>query len=99
MLGAVVSWMVKVNVSVEEFRQSSFAVKVTVAIPVSPQSSLRLLKSLLQVTSLQGSLAVAPPCVFNQCVSSTVLPLPSHSTVEGLPPEMMGPTLSVTVMV
>ena len=41
--------------------QSSVAVKVTMAEPVAPQSSLKVSKSLLHVTLLQASDAIAPP--------------------------------------
>ncbi len=34
-----------------------------------------------QVTSLQTSLTVAPPLLFNQVLKSSALPAPSHSTI------------------
>ena len=55
--GAVVSSMVNVAVVLVALPQSSVAVKVTVAAPVAPQSSLKAAKSLLQVTPLQASVA------------------------------------------
>ena len=58
------------------------AVKVTVAAPVAPQSSLNAVKSLLQVTLLQSSLALAPPLLASQSFNSVLLPAPSHSTVK-----------------
>ena len=61
--------------------QSSVAVKVTVALPVAPQSSLSPSKSLDQVTPLQMSLAAAPPWLASQALRASVLPAPSHSTV------------------
>ena len=72
-----------VNVAVVEVAllQSSVAVNVTVALPVAPQSSLNAVKSLLQVTLLQTSLAAAPPLESNHAVKAAVLPAPSHSTV------------------
>ena len=63
--------------------QSSVAVKVTVAVPVAPQSSLKASKSLLQVTSLHASDAMAPPLlaasVKVSCVARAV-----HSTVASM---------------
>ena len=50
MVGAVVSSIVNVAVVLLLLPQSSVAVKVTVAMPVAPQSSLNASKSLLQVT-------------------------------------------------
>ena len=73
--------MVKVAEVEVLLSQSSVAVKVTVAAPVSEHRSLSEAKSLLQVTPLQMSDAPAPPLEFNQPLSSAVLPAPSHSTV------------------
>ena len=81
MLGDVVSSIVNVDVVVDSLPQSSVAVNVTVALPVDPQSSESAVKSLLQVTPEQTSLAEAPPFEFNQACKSTSLPSPSHSTV------------------
>ena len=65
--GAVVSSIVNVAVVLLLLPQSSVAVKVTVAIPVAPQSSLKEAKSLLQVTSLQASESPrAPSCCLPQ---------------------------------
>ena len=61
--------------------QASVAVKVTVAAPVAPQSSLNASKSLLQVTPLQASEALAPPLLASHASRSAALPAPSHSTV------------------
>ena len=79
--GAVVSSMVKVADTLLLLPQSSVAVKVTVAEPVAPQSSLNATKLLLQVTPLQISEAVAPPLLFNHAFRASALPAPSHSTV------------------
>ena len=61
MSGLVVSSIVNVAAVLLALPQSSVAVNVTVAEPVAPQSSLKPSKSLLQVTSLHTSDAVAPP--------------------------------------
>ena len=61
MVGGVVSAMVNLAMVSALLPHSSVAVKVTVAAPVSPQSSDSAVKSLLQVTSPQISLAAAPP--------------------------------------
>ena len=66
MVGAVVSSMVNVADVCDSLPHSSVAVKVTVRLPVSPQSSLSASKSLLQVKSPQASSAVAPPWLSNQ---------------------------------
>ena len=62
--------------------QASVAVKVTVALPVSPQSSLRPVKSLLHSTAPQISVAIAPPLLPSQFSILIVLPTPSHSTTK-----------------
>ena len=80
--GAVVSTIVKVAVVVTVFKSSSVAVNITVALPVAPHSSLKPVKSLLQVTSLQLLNIVAPPLSFNQSIKSSIFPRPSHSTVK-----------------
>ena len=79
--GAVVSSMVNVAVVDVLSPQSSVAVKVTVAVPVAPQRSLRDVKSLDHVTPLHWSEAEAPPLELNHALSSVGLPAPSHSTV------------------
>ena len=62
---------------------SSVAVKVTVAEPVMPQSSLKAIKLLVQVTPAQLSEAApVTPIEANQSLISVVFPLPSHSTVK-----------------
>ena len=81
MLGSSVSSIVNVAVVDVALLQSSVAVNVTVALPVAPQSSLKAVKSLLQVTPLHTSLADAPPLASNHAVKAAVLPDPSHSTV------------------
>ena len=68
--GAVVSSIIKIAVVEVAFPQSSVAVKVTVADPVAPQSSLNTSKSLLQVTFEQLSEADAPPLESNQAFKS-----------------------------
>ena len=82
--GAVVSSIVNVAVVLLLLPQSSVAVKVTVAIPVAPQSSLKEAKSLLQVTSLHASEALAPPLLASHASRSAALPTPSHSTVASI---------------
>src|SRR5688572_20922110 len=80
-VGGVVSSIVKVAVVVLALPQSSEIVRATVALPVSPQSSLKDVKLLLQVTPLHTSLAAAPPFAASHALSAAVLPAPSHSTV------------------
>ena len=80
--GFVVSSIVNVAVVVLALPQSSVAVKITVAVPVAPQSSLKATKSLLQVTVLQLSVADAPPWLLSHAFNASMLPMPSHSTVE-----------------
>ena len=84
MAGAVVSSIVNVAVVLLLLPQSSVAVKVTVAMPVAPQSSLKASKSLLQVTSLHASDAMAPPLLASHPSRSAALPAPSHSTVASM---------------
>ena len=94
--GAVVSSMVNVAVHVLSLPQSSSAVKVTVAAPVSAQRSLRVVKSWVIVTSLsQLSVAVA---LARKDARSASFPAPSHSTVMSAQ-ESTGARLSTTVMV
>ena len=78
--GETVSSIVNAATEVIEFPQSSVAVKITVAPPVAPQSSLKALKSLLHVTFPQASEAEAPPFEASHELSSAALPAPSHST-------------------
>ena len=80
-VGAVVSSIVNVAVVVAVLPHASVAVKITVALPVAPQSSLNAVKLLLQVTPLHASVAVAPPLLASHAFSAAVLPAPSHSTV------------------
>src|SRR5690606_589920 len=84
--GATVSTIVKVAVVLTVLPHASVATNVTVALPVAPHSSLKPVKSLLQVTAapLHKSLAIAPPLLSNQPIKSSILPLPSHSTVTSL---------------
>ena len=81
MEGLVVSSIVNVAVELLKFPQSSVAVNVTMAEPVAPQSSLKPAKSLLQVTALHTSEAVAPPLLASQSFNASMFPMPSHSTV------------------
>ena len=100
MAGAVVSSIVNVAVVLLLLPQSSVAVKVTVAMPVAPQSSLKAAKSLLQVTSLQASDAIAPPLLASHASRSASLPAPSHSTVASMAAiSMAGAVVSMTMMV
>ena len=73
--------MVKVAVLVVVLLQASVAVKITVADPVAPQSSLNEVKLWDQVTAPHASDADAPPLVDNHVFKAAVLPAPSHSTV------------------
>jgi hypothetical protein len=79
--------------------QSSVAVKVTVADPVAPQSSLKPAKSLLQDTPPQTSEAVAPPLLANHAFNASVLPAPSHSTVSSEADVVAGAVVSSIVNV
>ena len=98
-VGLVVSSMVKVAVDSEKFPQASVALKVTVADPVAPQSSLKAVK-LFDQTKPQLSVAVAPPLEANQAFKAAVLPAPSHSTVWLVAAIVIeGLTVSCTVMV
>ena len=75
------SRIVKVAVVVDVFPQASVALNVTRADPVPPHPSDKPAKSLLQVTPLQSSVAVAPPLLASHALSAAVFPLPSQSTV------------------
>jgi hypothetical protein len=100
MLGFVVSWIVNVAVRELSLPHASVAVNVTVAEPVAPHKSLSAVKSFVHVTSLQASVATAPPYVSNQFWSSAALPAPSHSTVRLLGfVVMVGRVVSSTVKV
>ena len=99
-IGAVVSSMVNVAVVVAVFPQLSVAVKITVAVPVVPQSLLSVVKLLVHVTLLQLSVAVAPALFCSHSNRETLLPLPSHSTVKLLALlVIIGAVLSSTVIV
>ena len=81
-VGFAVSSMVKVAVVVVKFPQASVAVKVTVSVPVAPQSSLRPVLSLVQVTPEHTSDALAPPLVDNHAAKVPEgSDVPSHCTV------------------
>src|SRR5204862_92543 len=60
-LGLVVSSILNVAVVVDDFPQSSVAVKVTVALPLAPHPSDSAVKLSLQLTPLHASCACAPP--------------------------------------
>ncbi|GAA3789839.1 hypothetical protein GCM10022271_22790 [Corallibacter vietnamensis] len=79
--------------------QPSVAVNCTVADPVSPQSSDKVLKLFVQTTAEQSSVAVAPPLEFNQAFNSAVLPNPSHSTVKLLALVISGAIVSWIIYV
>ena len=66
------------------FPQASVTVKITVVLPVAPQSSLRLTWLFVHVTSLHTSVAAAPPKLSNQACNAAEFPAPSHSTVSSL---------------
>ena len=104
MAGAVVSSMVNVAVEELELPAQSVTVKVTVAEPVAPQSSLKPAKSLLQVSdkpaaSSQLSVAVAPPWLATHALSASMLPIPSHSTVWSEAAMIAGAVVSWTWMI
>ena len=81
-VGFAVSSMVKVAVVVVKFPQASVAVKVTVSVPVAPQSSLRPVLSLVQVTPEHASEALAPPLAANHAAKAPEgSDVPSHCTV------------------
>ena len=81
-VGFAVSSMVKVAVVVVKFPQASVAVKVTVSVPVAPQSSLRPVLSLVQVTPEHTSDALAPPLAANHAAKAPEgSDVPSHCTV------------------
>jgi len=76
--------MIRFAVVGVELPQSSVAVKVTGITPPVPQSSAAAskLKSLVQVTSLQSSCAIAPPLASSQSSTSSIMILLSiHVTV------------------
>ena len=76
--GSVVSSIVKIASCVIAFPLASVNVKVTVSVPVAPQSSESPV--LLLVTIGFGQLSV-PVKLVNQFVKSVVFPEPSHCTV------------------
>ena len=78
----MVSTIVKVASRVIELPLESVSVKVTVSVPVAPQSSLKPELSLVTVTPVQ--LSVPVKVVFSQLSNSVIFPLPSHSTVKSL---------------
>ena len=67
--GGVVSMMVNVAVVMLALPHSSVAVKITVAVPVAPQPSLKAAKLCVHVTPAQMSLALAPPWLAIQAFS------------------------------
>ena len=87
---------VTVAVHSEVFPHASVAVKVTVVVPVVPQSSLRPAKSLAMVTSPQVSSAVTDA---SHAAISATLPAPSHSKVASSGQVMAGAVVSSTVTV
>ena len=70
------SSIVKVASSVILLVLESVRVKVTVSVPVAPQSSLKPVLSFVTVTTVQLSDPVN--VLFNQSLNSVVLPDPSH---------------------
>ncbi len=80
-LGGVVSSIIKSALVTMLLPQSSVAIKSTLTNPVAPHSSLNTPPLFVQVTTLQSSLASAPPLFANQPWYSDTLPEPSHSTV------------------
>ena len=96
--GAVVSTIVKVASSVIELLLASVRVKVTVSVPVAPQSSLK--PELLFVTVTLEQLSVPVKVLFNQSLNSVVFPDPSQLTVKSLGAFVqVGSILSATVIV
>ena len=93
------SSIVKVACTLLLLPHSSVAVNVTVAEPVVPQSSLKPVKSLLQITPLHASVAVAPPLLSNQVFNASKLPMPSHSTVWSEAAVTSGAVTSCTVTI
>ena len=101
MVGAVVSSIINVAEVVENNPHSSVAVKVTKAEPVLPQSSLKVVKSLVQVSPEQPSEAIAPPLFINQFAKASLgSDVPSHSTVlSDATKSIVGSVLSAIVKV
>ena len=89
-----------VNVAVVEVAlpQSSVAVNITVAEPVAPQAASKATKSLVHVTPLHASVAVAPPLLSSHVERSELLPAPSHSTIASAAAIRSGAVKSTTVM-
>ena len=80
--GAVVSSVVKVASRVMALLLESVRVKVTVSVPVAPQSSLKPVLLVVMVTEPQ--LSIPEKVLFNQLLNSVVFPEPSQATVKSL---------------
>ena len=94
----MVSTIVKVASRVIELPLESVSVKVTVSVPVAPQSSLKPELSLVTVTPVQ--LSVPVKVIFSQLSNSDTFPVPSHSTVKSLGGVThVGSSVSLTVTV
>ena len=56
--------------------------KTAVAVPVAPQSSVKGVTSTVHTTSLQSSVAIAPPLSAIHASKSASFLSPSHSTIK-----------------
>ncbi len=81
-VGSVVSTIVKVASRVMALLLESVRVKVTVSVPVAPQSSLKPVLLVVMVTDPQ--LSIPEKVLFNQLLNSVVFPEPSQATVKSL---------------
>ena len=81
-VGSVVSTIVKVASRVIALLLESVRVKVTVSVPVAPQSSLKPVLLVVMVTEPQ--LSIPEKVLFNQLLNSVVFPEPSQATVKSL---------------
>ena len=81
-VGSVVSTIVKVASRVKALLLESVRVKVTVSVPVAPQSSLKSVLLVVMVTEPQ--LSIPEKVLFNQLLNSVVFPEPSQATVKSL---------------
>ncbi len=94
--GARLSSMVNVAEVVVVFPQASVAVKITVALPVFPHSSLNSVKSFVHVTFPQASLASAPPLSASQAFNSESLFGPHSFVASEAATSSVGAVLSVS---
>src|ERR1051325_11229174 len=92
--GAVVSCTVTVRWQVLWLPQASVAVKVTVAVPLAPQPSLRAVKSFVTTALPQVSVALAKASHAAICAA---LPVQSHSNTALVGQVISGKVVSCTV--